>query len=292
MLKTETDLRVILLTRGQCEAALERLLRLAGVVVAGVFVETDILRRYAPREALKRSIKYEGWRATFKNYTRKLLGMGNSYDADMKAAESSRERLSRMAEAHDIPIHFINSFHTSEAITMMREASPDLGIIFGTNIIKSSVFRIPRLGSINMHRGLAPIYRGGPPVFWELYNGENEVGITVHFVEEAVDTGSIVLQARVPLAYDYMNGLEYERFIAKFTEGTQDHCASLVAEAVRMVADGTAVPEPQNPDLGKRYRLPTKSEKNELRRRLSQRRRQGQTNNGAFVIHQEARRNG
>ena len=271
MAESSTKMRVILLTHGQCEAALERLLAIESVVIAGIFVETDILRRYRPMEALRRSIKYDGMVATFRNYARKLLGFGNSYDAEMDLTEDSRARLRAMAESAHVPLHLVDNYHSDESQALMRDAIPDLGVIYGTNIIKETVFRIPRLGSVNVHQGLAPWYRGGPPVFWELYNGEREVGITVHFVESKVDSGEIVLQQTVPLNYDYAYGLNYKQFLSKYQVELQNRCASLLAESVRLIAAGTATPIPQDPKLGTRYRLPTKAEKNELRRRLRRR---------------------
>lgn len=267
-------MRVILLTHGQCEEALERLLALDGVTVASVFVETDTLRRYSTREALRRSIKYDGYAATLAKSVRRLFGAGNSYESDLLETRNSQDRLREIAEAHDVPIHFVSNFHTDEATSLMRAASPDLGVIYGTNIIKESVFKIPRLGSINLHQGLAPFYRGGPPIFWELFNDEREIGITVHFVESKVDTGEIVLQESVPLVYDYACGTDYDSFIAEFSNSLRDRCAHLVAESVRMIGEGTAKTKPQDTSLGKRYRLPTKREKDELRRRLRRRRRE------------------
>jgi folate-dependent phosphoribosylglycinamide formyltransferase PurN len=267
-------MRVILLTHGQCEEALEQLLALDGVTLAGVFVETDTLRRYSTREALKRSIKYDGYAATLAKSVRRLFGAGNSYETDLRVTQNSQDRLREIAETHDVPIHFVSNFHTDEAMSLMRAASPDLGVIYGTNIIKESVFKIPRLGSINLHQGLAPFYRGGPPIFWELFNDEQEVGITVHFVESKVDTGEIVLQETVPLVYDYAQGTDYDSFIAEFSNSLRERCAHLVAESVRMISEGSARPKAQDTSLGKRYRLPTKREKDELRRRLRRRQRE------------------
>jgi methionyl-tRNA formyltransferase len=109
-------------------------------------------------------------------------------------------------------------------------------------------------------------------VFWELTNDERELGITVHFVAAKVDTGDIVLQRTVPLEYDYSYRLNYQAFIDDFCQKLKVPCANLVAEAVQMIAEGTAAPIPQEPSVGKRYRLPTKREKNELKRRLRERR--------------------
>lgn len=265
-------LRVILLTHGGAEKVLERLAALAGVRVAGVFVETDVVRRYPPAEKLKRSIRYDGYGATALKLARKLLRAGGEEDPAGRELEGSRDRLAEIARAHDVPLHLVGNYHSEESIALMREAAPDLGVVYGTNIVKESVFNIPRLGSINLHQGLAPLYRGGPPVFWELFNGEREVGLTVHFVAAKVDAGEIILQERVPLEYDYAtHGARFESFLADYAARLKDDCAALVAEAVRMIADGTAAPRAQDITLGKRYRLPVKKEKDELRRRLRER---------------------
>jgi methionyl-tRNA formyltransferase len=124
-----------------------------------------------------------------------------------------------------------------------------------------------------LHQGLAPFYRGGPAVFWELTNGERQVGLTIHYVASKVDTGDIVLQRTMPLEYDYSYHLDFETFIEDYRQKLVAPCASLIAEAVRMIADGSAQPRPQDTSLGTRYRLPTKREKDELRRRLRERRR-------------------
>jgi methionyl-tRNA formyltransferase len=263
--------RVILLTHGGAELVLERLLALEGVEVAGVFVETDTIPRRGLREKLRRSVRYDGWVATAAKLARQFV-VRHAHE-DVRAAEGARDALRAAAEARGVPVHFVGNYHTEEAARLMRAARADLGVIYGTNIIRESVFRLPRLGSINLHQGLAPLYRGGPPVFWELFNGEPEVGLTVHFVEAKVDTGAVLVQETVPLAYDYAHGLDFDAFIAEFSGRLRARSAELVARAVRLIADGTAEARPQDTSLGKRYRLPTKREKDELRRRLRARRR-------------------
>jgi folate-dependent phosphoribosylglycinamide formyltransferase PurN len=266
-------LRVIVLTQGGCELAIRRLAALECAEIAGIFIETDIVRRRSLREKIARSIRYDGYVGTAAKLARKMVGAGGTYDSDINAIRNSLEGLRAIAEARDIPLHFVANYNTEDAMTLMRTADADLGVVLGTNILKEAVFKIPRLGSINLHQGLAPYYRGGPSVFWELFNGEREVGLTVHYVASKVDTGDIVLQRTVPLEYDYACRLDYEAFIDDYRRKLQIPCANLVAQAVRMIAEGTASPRPQEPGLGKRYRLPIKKEKDELRRRLRERRR-------------------
>ncbi|HZM86282.1 MAG TPA: formyltransferase family protein [Blastocatellia bacterium] len=271
---SEQRLRVIVLSHGGCELAVKRLLELERVELAGIFVETDILRRRSLRERVVRSIRYDGLFGTISKPVRKVLGMGGVYDEGIRAISLSRDHLREIAEENRTPLHFVANYHSDESIKLLNSAGADLGVVLGTNILKESVFTIPRLGSINLHQGLAPYYRGGPSIFWELLNGEHEVGLTVHRVASKVDTGDIIVQRTVPLEYDDSYQLNYEAFINDYRQRLKVPCANLVAEAVRMIAEGTAAPWPQETSIGTRYRLPTKKEKDELRRRLRYRRRQ------------------
>ena len=267
--QTDRKLRVILLTHGGAEELIERLMH-CDVDLAGVFVEKNIARQYSFREKTKRSIRYDGYVATAGKFLRKLIPRkeGNPY---LVEADEMRGRLEKVANSYNIPFHVVDNYHNPETIALMRSVDADLGVIYGTNIIKETVFNLPKLGSINLHQGLAPYYRGGPPVFWELYNGESEVGLTVHRVAAKVDSGDIILQQTVPLKYDYSYGSDYESFIADFCNQLRSQCAEMVADAVKLIASGTVKPRPQDPTLGKRYRLPVKAEKDQLRRLLRER---------------------
>ncbi len=266
---SKKKLRVILLTHGGAEKVLEKLQALNDVVVAGVFIETQITPQRSLKEKIKRSIRYDGYLATAKKLARTFSK--NANDTETSAIKNGQQELSELAKKMSAPVHFVSSYHTDEAINLMREADADLGIIYGTNIIKETVFGIPRLGSINFHKGLAPLYRGGPPIFWELFNDEKEIGLTVHFVAAKVDTGDIILQETVALEYDYKHGLDFESFISEYSAGLKERSAELVAEAVRLIATENVTRKKQDTSKGTRYRLPTKKEKDELKKRLRKR---------------------
>jgi folate-dependent phosphoribosylglycinamide formyltransferase PurN len=283
---SSNPLRLIVLTQGGCEAAVERLLALECAEIRGIFVETQTVPRRSLREKIARSLRYDGYRATAAKFAGKLLGLSGAYDEGINALAESRDRLRDLAGERCIPIHFVPNYHSEHSIALMQAADADLGVVLGTNILKEAVFSIPRLGSINLHQGLAPLYRGGPSIFWELCNGEREVGLTIHFVASKVDTGDIVVQRTIPLEYDYSYDLDYEAFIEDYRRKLIVPCANLLAEAVRMIAEGTVLPRAQDASLGKRYRLPTKREKDEMRRRLRERRRRIEP---SFRLTQKAR---
>ena len=65
--------------------------------------------------------------------------------------------------------------------------------------IPPEVFTAPRLGSLNVHDSLLPRYAGFAPLNWAIINGETEVGVTAHVMDERLDRGDIVLQWSVPV---------------------------------------------------------------------------------------------
>lgn len=259
----DKKLKVIVLTHGGAERFLEILAAVAEVEIVGVFVETATIKERSFVEKVKRSIRYDGFYATVKKLVLKLF-RGTGLD-DRAEVQRGQQDLAAAVSRLGLSLTKIDDYHSDESITLLRAANADLGILYGTNIVRESVFGIPRLGSINIHQGLAPLYRGGPTVFWELFNGEKEVGITVHFVAAKVDTGDIVLQRPVPLDYDFnVYGLRYEEFLDDFRASMKEPSVQLLVEAVRQIAAGKEQRTKQDTSLGKRYRLPVKIEKDRL----------------------------
>ncbi len=269
-LNSETNFRVVILTHGGAGRFIELLSELPDVEIAGVFLETVTEKKRGPVEKFKRSIRYDGMVSTIKKLGPQLLG-GHA-GAASNEVQTNQNELVDCVGGLSIPLIKVDNYHSEAAMAALRDADADLGILYGTNIIRESVFSIPRLGSVNIHQGLAPLYRGGPTVFWELLNGESEVGITVHFVAAKVDTGDIVLQTTVPLEYDFAAyGPNYEQFLADFRASLVEPSANLLVEAIRQIAEGTAERTTQDITIGKRYKLPTKSEKDELLHLLTKR---------------------
>ncbi len=262
---SDEKLKVIILTHGGAERFLEILSAVAEVEIVGVFVETATIKERPFIEKLKRSIRYDGYFATGKKLVSRFLPTDGGVSDDALAIERGQDSLAEFARKLNLPLTKVNDFHSDEAIALLKAAEADLGILYGTNIVREGIFGMPRLGSINIHQGLAPLYRGGPTIFWELLNGEREVGITVHFVASKVDTGDIVLQKTVPLDYDFnVYGLRYEEFLDDFRASMKEPSAQLLVEAVRQIAAGKEQRTKQDTSLGKRYRLPVKTEKDQL----------------------------
>ena len=112
------------------------------------------------------------------------------------------EPLSSFMEERHIPIIGIRSLN-DEYEEKIRRLEPDLLICVGfPEILNPRIFNIPKLGTINLHTSALPKYRGRHPMNWQLINGEKEIGITVHFIDDGIDSGDIILQDSIPIHMD------------------------------------------------------------------------------------------
>ena len=119
--------------------------------------------------------------------------------------------------------------------------APDLIVVVAFRILPRVVFSIPRFGSINLHASLLPRYRGAAPINRAIMNGEVETGVTTFFLDDKVDTGNILLQARVPIRSDEDAGQVHDKLA--------EVGAEIVLHTVRLIEQGKAFPRPQDPSL-------------------------------------------
>jgi len=171
----------------------------------------------------------------------------------------------------DVPHFHFEDFHQAECLEKLAELKPDLGVIAGTYILKESVFSVPRLGSINLHSGKVPEYRGAAPAFWELYNGESEVGVTIHRVAAEVDAGVVLSQETFPL--DSAPSEDPLAYIERYRrEILRPNGVRMLVGTVRQMIDGTVAERLQDLSKAKTYKTPDYAAVRELRRRVRQRR--------------------
>lgn len=83
-------------------------------------------------------------------------------------------------------------------INTIKKIKPDLILsIYYRKIFPKELIKIPTLGCVNIHPGLLPYYRGPIPTFWAVLNGEKKCGVTLHYIDEGIDTGPIINQEKI-----------------------------------------------------------------------------------------------
>lgn len=97
-------------------------------------------------------------------------------------------------------------------------------------IFNAEILGVPKYGVINCHAGKLPFYRGRNILNWALINDEEEFGITVHFVDQGIDTGDIILQKSYPITDtdDY----------GSLLETSYRECPIILHEAIKQIERG------------------------------------------------------
>lgn len=154
--------------------------------------------------------------------------------------------------------------HSDEALDFVRRTNADLGLVYGTRILKPSLYDIPKQGSINIHKRKVPDYRGGGVVgLWELLDDQKEIGITVHRVEEKVDVGGIIRSTTIPVEpFDDLESLALKADVIG---------CDLIVAAIRDFAFGKVVETPQT-GPGKTLRSPVAEDFLQMKKLLAARR--------------------
>ncbi len=127
------------------------------------------------------------------------------------------------------------------SLERVRDARPDLLVVFGTKLLKVPLLNIAPMGAVNAHSSLLPRYRGLRSEFWQCYhNDASAVGITIHVIEPGIDTGDILFATPTdtpwptdPYALRHLNVLadleHYPRVVQQHLDGNaqrrpQGHC--------------------------------------------------------------------
>jgi methionyl-tRNA formyltransferase len=126
----------------------------------------------------------------------------------------------------------VNSF---EFIELVKNFNCDIFISMSFDqIFKNEIINLPSLKVINCHAGKLPFYRGRNILNWALINDEKEFGITVHYVDEGIDTGDIILQRCFLITdeYNYSNLLNI----------AYEECANVLYDAILLIKSGGFIP--------------------------------------------------
>jgi methionyl-tRNA formyltransferase len=146
-----------------------------------------------------------------------------------------------LAWERGLPVLAVGSF--TRALENLAALEPGLICVSCfSRIIPPALLNLPPHGAINLHPSLLPRYRGPAPLFWQFKNGETHGGVTVHFMNERLDAGDILLQEPVPFP-DGMTAGEALHALAQAGSG-------LVVRALDLIRRGdpprTPQPEPQS----------------------------------------------
>jgi methionyl-tRNA formyltransferase len=103
------------------------------------------------------------------------------------------------AEFSNLPLLQPSNLKDQDFIDTLKKLEADLFIVVAFRMLPEEVWKIPALGTINLHASLLPDYRGAAPINHVIINGETRTGITTFFIDEKIDTGNILLREEVQI---------------------------------------------------------------------------------------------
>jgi UDP-4-amino-4-deoxy-L-arabinose formyltransferase/UDP-glucuronic acid dehydrogenase (UDP-4-keto-hexauronic acid decarboxylating) len=93
-----------------------------------------------------------------------------------------------------------SSVRSPELASRLRGAEVDLLVnVHSLQLIDAAVVAAPKIGSFNLHPGPLPEYAGLNVPSWTIYRGEPWHGVTLHWMDEGIDTGPTAWQERFPI---------------------------------------------------------------------------------------------
>src|SRR5690606_19428254 len=84
-------------------------------------------------------------------------------------------------------------------LNQLKEINANLQVVVAFRMLPKAVWQMPELGTFNLHASLLPQYRGAAPINWAIINNEEKTGVTTFFIDEKIDTGSIIANKEVAI---------------------------------------------------------------------------------------------
>lgn len=125
----------------------------------------------------------------------------------------------------------------------LKSLNANLQVVVAFRMLPKAVWQMPEYGTFNLHASLLPQYRGAAPINWAIINGEVKTGVTTFFIDEQIDTGSIIANKEVAIETKETAGSLHDKLMMMGSE--------LVTETLELIENGAAnpIPQPQNDSL-------------------------------------------
>ena len=168
--------------------------------------------------------------------------------------------IAQLAKAFGIPYERVENPNQPEFTAPFQQRSPELLIsVACPYILKDKLLAIPPRGCINIHHAPLPRYKGMMPTFWQLFHGEQQLGVTIHYMAANVDEGDALLQESLPVSA----GESLHTLIRR----SKRHGAHCMARVLRNVQSNQAVGIRMDHSQGSYFTFPKREEAREFRRR-------------------------
>ncbi|NSW95779.1 MAG: methionyl-tRNA formyltransferase [Bacteroidales bacterium] len=119
------------------------------------------------------------------------------------------------AESNLLKVLQPTDLRDTDFINGLKNLKPDIIIVVAFRMLPEPVWKLPSIGTINLHASLLPQYRGAAPINHAIINGEKVTGVTTFLIDENLDTGNILFRQEVPVFPDENAGDLHDRLMVQ-----------------------------------------------------------------------------
>jgi methionyl-tRNA formyltransferase len=131
----------------------------------------------------------------------------------------------------------------------LKSLEANLQVVVAFRMLPEAVWKMPSLGTFNLHASLLPEYRGAAPINWAIINGETKTGVTTFFIDDKIDTGAIILKKETPISKTETVGTLHDRLMQLGSEAVLE-----TLELIEKEKASTTI-QPESKGLKTAYKL-------------------------------------
>lgn len=172
--------------------------------------------------------------------------------ADKPAGRGQKIKYSAVKEyalEHNLKLLQPTNLKDEVFLTELKSLDANLQVIVAFRMLPEVVWRMPKLGTFNLHASLLPNYRGAAPINWAIINGETKTGVTTFFIDDKIDTGAMILNAAIGISPNESAGELHDRLMVLGSDA--------VIETLALIENGNVQTSVQqdNPEIKTAYKL-------------------------------------
>ena len=146
------------------------------------------------------------------NYT--IVGVITA--ADKPAGRGQKMKYSAVKEyalENNLPLLQPTNLKDESFLSELKALNANLQIVVAFRMLPEVIWKMPQLGTFNLHASLLPNYRGAAPINWAIINGETKTGVATFFIDDKIDTGAIILSSEIEILPDENVGQLHDRLM-------------------------------------------------------------------------------
>ena len=189
---------VVLYSAGHLGSALtmNRLVAMDEIDVVGVVRAQPLSLSKQGKSRIRAHFRRVGWRFAWLLFFQRIVqALGYALSLLLPATGKRLLPAWKIARKHDIPVLQTGDVNAAQTLQFVRELEPHFLVsAYFSQILKPAIIELPRYGVLNLHPGWLPTYRGAMAYFWVLHNRSERGGVSVHWIDEGIDTGEVLEQ--------------------------------------------------------------------------------------------------